>query len=135
MEEIEKLMDEEIKSQIEDISGMDTGSKEKSEAIDDLAKLYRLRLERDKAVWEQEEKENRRLNDDMHRDDEAELEKLRLSDEKKNRWAQFGLSLGGIVLPLIFYDRWWSKGLMFEKEGTFGSTIFRELRQKFRPTK
>lgn len=130
MDEIEKMMDEEMKNQLEDIAEMSTGSKEKSEAIDDLAKLYRLKIERDKAVWEQEEKEIRRQNDDIHHEDDAEIEKLKLKDEKRNRWWQYGISAAGVILPLIFYDRWWSRGLMFEKDGTFGSSIFREIRQK-----
>ena len=42
MSEIRDLLNEEIKSQIKDLASLETGSKEKSSAVDDLANLYRL---------------------------------------------------------------------------------------------
>ena len=40
---IEELLNEEIAAQIEALSDLQSGSKEKSTAIDDLTKLYKLR--------------------------------------------------------------------------------------------
>ena len=44
MSEIRDLLNEEIKSQIKDLASLETGSKEKSSAVVDLANLYRLSI-------------------------------------------------------------------------------------------
>ena len=58
---IEELLSEEIAAQIEALSYLQSGSKEKSTAIDDLTKLYKLRIEENKSVWDADEKYNRRM--------------------------------------------------------------------------
>lgn len=45
-ENIKELLNEEIAAEIQAISSLDSGSEEKSKAIEDLAKLYRLRIMR-----------------------------------------------------------------------------------------
>ena len=45
MDEIRDLLGEEIKEEIQNLSTLEPGSKEKSTAIEDLATLYRLRIE------------------------------------------------------------------------------------------
>ena len=44
-ENIKELLNEEIAAEIQAISSLDSGSEKKSKAIEDLAKLYRLRIE------------------------------------------------------------------------------------------
>ena len=60
---IEELLNGEIAAQIEALSGLQSGTKEKSTAIDDLTKLYKLRIEENKSVWDADEKYNRRIMD------------------------------------------------------------------------
>lgn len=52
-ENIKDLLNEEIAAEIQAISSLDSGSNEKSKAIEDLAKLYRLRIEEKKVSWTQ----------------------------------------------------------------------------------
>lgn len=134
-EEIRELLNEEIKSQIKDLSDMESGSKEKSEAIDDLCKLYRLHIEETKNEGELDEKQSQRFVDDNHFDDELYLKKRQLKEDVKDRWCRVGTAAAELVLPLIFYGTWMRKGFKFEQEGTFTSTTFRGLFSKFRPTK
>lgn len=47
-ENIKELLNEEIAAEIQAISSLDSGSEKKSKAIEDLAKLYRLRIEESK---------------------------------------------------------------------------------------
>lgn len=100
--EIKDLLGEEIKTEIQNLSTLEPGSKEKSTAIDDLAKLYRLRIE---------------------------------DESRKDRYFRLGVEAAGIILPLIFYGIWLRKGFKFEETGTFTSTTFRSLFNKFRPTR
>lgn len=60
---IDELLSEEIAAQIKDLSDLQSGTKEKSTAIDDLTKLYKLRIEENKSVWDADEKYNRRMMD------------------------------------------------------------------------
>lgn len=62
-EELKNLLVEEIKSEIQDLSSLSPGSKEKSTAIEDLAQLYKLKIEESKLDIERTEKIERRVMD------------------------------------------------------------------------
>ena len=47
-EQLKDLLSEEIKTQIQDLSKLDPGSAEKSKAVDDLATLYKLKIDETK---------------------------------------------------------------------------------------
>jgi len=104
-EKIKDLLGEEIKSEIRDLSSLPSG-KEKSTAIEDLVKLYKLRIE------------------ETRNESDIQFKKY-----------QLGVEIASIVLPLIFYGIWMRKGFKFEETGTFTSTTFRGLFNRFRPTK
>ena len=127
-EEIKDLLGEEIKTEIRDLSTLEPGSKEKSTAIDDLAKLYRLRIEETKNEWDFNEKYDTRESDNI-------LKKDQLEEQIKDRYFRLGLEAAGIVLPMIFYAAWMKRGFRFEETGTYTSTTFRGLFNRFKPTK
>lgn len=127
-EEIKDLLGEEIKTEIRDLSTLEPGSKEKSTAIDDLAKLYRLRIEETKNEWDFNEKYDTRESDNI-------LKKDQLEEQVKDRYFRLGLEAAGIILPMIFYAVWMKRGFRFEETGTYTSTTFRGLFNRFKPTK
>lgn len=127
-EEIRDLLGEEIKTEIRDLSTLEPGSKEKSTAIDDLAKLYRLRIEETKNEWDFNEKYDTRESDNI-------LKKDQLEEQIKDRYFRLGLEAAGIILPMIFYAAWMKRGFRFEETGTYTSTTFRGLFNRFKPTK
>lgn len=127
-EEIKDLLGEEIKTEIRDLSTLEPGSKEKSTAIDDLAKLYRLRIEETKNEWDFNEKYDTRESDNI-------LKKDQLGEQIKDRYFRLGLEAAGIILPMIFYAAWMKRGFRFEETGTYTSTTFRGLFNRFKPTK
>lgn len=128
MDEIKDLLGEEIKTEIRDLSTLEPGSKEKSTAIDDLAKLYRLRIEETKNEWDFNEKYDTRESDNI-------LKKDQLEEQIKDRYFRLGLEAAGIILPMIFYAAWMKRGFRFEETGTYTSTTFRGLFNRFKPTK
>lgn len=134
-EEIKDLLNEEIKSQINDLSDFGTGSMEKSEAIDALVKLYKLRIEETKTELEFDEKRERRFMDSDRSDEDAKMREYELKEQVKERYLKLGIAAAEIILPLIFYASWMRKGFKFEETGTFTSTTFRGLFNRFRPTK
>ena len=127
-EEIRKLLGEEIKTEIQDLSTLEPGSKEKSIAIEDLAKLYRLRIEETKNEWDFSEKYDARESD-------IQLKKDQLEEQVKDRYFRLGVEAASIILPLIFYATWMKRGFRFEETGTYTSTTFRGLFNRFKPTK
>ena len=127
-EEIRDLLGEVIKTEIRNLSTLEPGSKEKSTAIEDLAKLYRLRIEETRNEWDFNEKYE-------SRDSDMQFKKNQLEEQVKDRYFRLGIEAAGIILPLIFYGIWMRKGFKFEETGTFTSTTFRGLFNRFRPTK
>ena len=127
-EEIRDLLGEVIKTEIRNLSTLDAGSKEKSIAIEDLAKLYRLRIEETRNEWDFNEKYE-------SRDSDMQFKKNQLEEQVKDRYFRLGVEAASIILPLIFYAAWMKRGFRFEETGTYTSTTFRSLFNRFRPTK
>lgn len=134
-EEIKELLDEEIKSQIGTISGMDVEDENYSKAVDSLVKLHKLRIEEIKSISEQEERTYKRENDEKSCELNEEIRQEQLSEQKKDRYIRIGLEAAGILVPIVFYSVWMRKGFKFEESGTFTSTTFRGLFGHFKPTR
>lgn len=132
---IETLLNEEIASEIQALSQFEVGSNEKGAAIDDLTKLYKLRIEENKSIWEADEKVNRRVmeNETIMRDNE--IKRTQISEQIKDRYFRVGIAAAELVLPLMFYGIWMEKGFKFEETGSYTSATFRGLINRFRPTK
>ena len=124
MEKIKRMLDEEIKTEIQELSKYETGSKEKSAAIEDLATLYRLKIE-----------ENEKEDSMIIQEFECKLKEDQKSEQIKDRYFRLGIAAAELVLPLVFYSFWMRRGFKFEETGTYTSTTFRGLFNRFRPTK
>jgi len=125
---IEDLLREEIENQIEELSTLQSGSEEKLRATKGLTELYKLKIDEDKACNDAEDKVKSRIRD-------AGMNEIQHMEQKKERYTKIGIAAAELIIPLIFYGVWMNKGLQFEKEGTFTSTTFRGLFNRFRPTK
>lgn len=152
-EQLKDLLSEEIKTQIQDLSKLNPGSAEKSKAVDDLATLYKLKIDETKMELDFDEKQTRRkmdkenrLKDDAIKEQQLKdensvrerdelIRKEQLAEQVKDRYIRLGIAAAEIILPLIFYSKWMKKGFKFEETGTFTSTTFRGLFNRFKPTK
>ena len=152
-ENIKELLNEEIAAEIQAISSLDSGSEEKSKAIEDLAKLYRLRIEETKSELDAEDKRRRRTLDSEANVRENEIKKSQLDEQikadvqdeqykrsqldeqVKDRYFKLGIAAAELLIPIMFYGIWMRKGFKFEETGTYTSTTFRGLFNRFRPTK
>lgn len=132
---IEELLSEEIAAQIEALSDLQSGTKEKSTAIDDLAKLYKLRIEENKSVWDADEKYNRRVMDDESNNKDCDFKERQITEQVKDRYFRVGIAAAELLIPLMFYGIWMRKGFKFEETGAYTSTTFKGLINRFRPTK
>ena len=152
-ENIKELLNEEIAAEIQAISSLNSGSEEKSKAIEDLAKLYRLRIEETKSELDAEDKRSRRTleSEAIVRENEIKKSQLdvqikadvqdeqykrsQLDEQVKDRYFKLGIAAAELLIPLMFYGIWMRKGFKFEETGTYTSTTFRGLFNRFRPTK
>ena len=132
---IEELLGEEIAAEIEAISELKPGSEEKSTAIDDLTKLYKLRIEENKSVWDADEKYNRRVMEENANTQDDEIKRQQINETVKDRYFRVAIAGAELLIPLMFYGIWMRKGFKFEETGTYTSTTFKGLINRFRPTK
>ena len=143
MDKITKMLDDRIEKQIEGINELDLASLEQGNAIDDLVKLYKLRIEESKNDADIIEKREARLMEldekiisrNMESEREALSKKLLASEQTRDRYVKIGVASAEIILPLVFYAAWMNKGFQFEETGAFTSTTFKGLIGKFKPTK
>jgi hypothetical protein len=125
--DVREMLEEEIAKRIEAISLLPDGSEEQAIAIDNLAKLYKLKIEDDKVHLDYTERYDARMQD-------AELKKSQM-DDKTDRYIKIGADIVIPVATLMFYGIWMNKGFKFEESGSISSTTFRNLIGRFRPTK
>ena len=70
--------------------------------------------------------------------DRAREDKAAKQQAKENmidRCLRTGVAVAELVLPLAFYRTWMKRGFEFETTGSFTSTTFKNLLNRFRPTK
>lgn len=132
---LKKLLDEEIVSEIRQISTLKIGSNEKGCAIDDLVKLYKLKIEERKIDLDESDKVNRRKMDENINIRDDELKQKQMKEQIKERYFRIGTATAELVIPLVFYGIWMRKGFKFEETGTYTSKTFMGLINRFKPTK
>lgn len=132
---IKDLLNEEIATEIQNLSGLEAGSREKSNAIDDLAKLYKLRIEENKSEWDANEKYDHRIMEGDTNTKEYEIKQKQFDEQVKERYFRVGVAVAELIVPLIFYGIWMRKGFKFEETGAYTSKTFTGLINRFRPTK
>lgn len=133
--DIDELLSEEIAKEIRELNYLETGSKEKSAAIDDLTQLYKLRIEENKSVWDADDKFERRAMEKETNARDNEVKRIQIAEQVKDRYFRVGIAAAELVLPLVFYGVWMKRGFKFEETGAFTSSTFKGLINRFRPTK
>ena len=134
MAEIKKLLDDAIETEINNLNSA-SDADEKSEVIKNLAALHKLRIEEIKTETEIEERSERRIMDKENHENDANLKEVQLHENTLDRYVKVGIAAAELVLPLMFYGVWMSRGLRFEETGTFTSQTFKNLFNRFKPTR
>ena len=128
IDENRELLRQVIETEIKDLKNWEEGSLEKSRAIDDIAKLYKLKIEEDKNQLEFEERART-----------YEFEKSLKTKEMVFRIREilikYGVEIGLGAAWMIFKAVWMHRGFKFEEDGTLTSTVFRTLYNGFNKQK
>lgn len=158
MDEIKKKLDDEIESGLNTLSTMSVDNSKYGEAADNVARLYKLKLETEKANSEADEKiakadlEELKADRDYEiRKDEIRLEEERLiketesksaeleNDQKKLRNERIAAIVGAVLTAatfvggLVFEGHWYKTGFEFENTGTYVGQTFKWFRGNHRP--
>ena len=154
------LLNEEIESVIGDLDNLAPECEDYSKIVDNLSKLYKLRIEETKNDAELEEKIQARLqevdrierelalkkkelelkeqqidNEVLFHEQDEQFKKDQIRNQKIDRWINVGVQVGITVLGLLAYDCWYHKGLEFEKTGTVTSGMTRNVIARMLPNK
>ena len=125
---IKSLVDEEIRSEIEEISKIEVGSEKHKASVDALAKLLDKSIELERLDVEAQEKYESRIA-------ENELKLKQLKDEKRDRIVKNVLT-GVSVIGGFGVTIWGTlKSLKFEENGVVTSIVGRGFIQKLLPKK
>lgn len=135
MADIQTLLDDAVEEEITNVKSAPAGSEERSLAIQDLTALHKLRIEEIKAQTEAEEKRERREMDKADHAREEALQARQAKDQVIDRCVRTCVQVGELVLPLVCYGIWFGMGLTFEMDSSITSTMFKNLLNRFRPTK
>ena len=111
---IKKLLDGQIKVDIENLCLLDVGSEQKAKEVENLVKLYQLRIDEDKNERESKDARKKSITDIVR------------------TGAEIGLGLAN----LAFVGYWMRKTFIFEETGSITSATGRNMLNKvFKLTK
>lgn len=146
MDEIREQLDKEISRIFENQIFLKPETEEYSTAVDNLAKMCKIRLDLIKADQDYQEKLHHRKIEEQQLMIQEKVDLVNLMNDKnlkerqireqiKDRCVKVGLEAVSVILPLMFYGVWMKRGFRFEETGTFTSATFRGLFSKFKPVK
>lgn len=127
-EENRRLLEEEIKSKMEYLNTLNPESQEYTTVLINLSKLYNLKLEEDKIVYDCVDKIRKCEN-------EKNFKQAQQRDAVIDRYVRIAIAGIELLVPLIFYNVWMNKGFKFEEKGYINSYTFRNLFSRIKPTK
>ena len=151
MDEIKKKLDDEIESGLNTLSTMSADDDRYRDAADNVAILYKLRLEERKLDEEFAEKQARREMEDSYNQLDYNLKVEQAENEQQNRiteschkandlkWQKVacfvgaGVTLTTFVIGLIFESHWYHTGFKFEETGAYVGQTFKWFRDNHRP--
>lgn len=135
MAEIKEMLDEVIQTELQNLNTIRSGDQDKSKAIDNIAVLYKLRIEEAKTEADAEDKRERRLMEQDAHDYDEQIKRHQIKAESIDRYMKLGIAAAELTVPLIFYGVWMRKGFKFEETGTYTSKTFMNLFNRFKPTR
>lgn len=130
MDENREALDEVIQKELTELKNMEVGSDDHTKAVNDLAKLYQLRIDEKKtALAEMEKQADLKLREEQGAADSAIKEK-QFRSERHGRIAKLIIDGAGVVVGALSIGvgaNLFQKGLEFETTGTVTSSMFRNL--------
>lgn len=125
---VKRLMKDEIKKELGELSKAELGSDEYKTTIDGLTRLADRVIEMEKIETEQAERA-------IDREIDYELKQQQMEDDRKDRKIKNWLTAAGIAIPTGVTVWGTVKSFKFEKEGTITTIMGRGFINKLLPKK
>ena len=125
---IETKLQEEIASELEELSKMQVGTDEYKSTVDGLTKLMDRAIEIERIDIESQDKVDARQ-------EENDFKLKQMEDERKDRIVKNAISVAGIVIPTVVTIWGTLKSIEFEKTGTITTIMGRGFISKLLPKK
>lgn len=126
-----EMLEAQIQTEFERIKEMSNGE-EKSKAILNLEKLYKLKLNDDEIENNYAIAERKAFVESEKIDNERVLGEVELKENKISKFCQIALKVFETGAPLILSAVFLNRGFKFEETGVYGSKTFGTLFSKFR---
>lgn len=128
MNNLAKLLSDEIQSELEKLKDLEVGTDEYKVTVEGIAKLTTQLNEMEKLHADIADKKETRFN-------ENNTKAIQISEEKLDRRIKNGISIAGILIPVGVTIWGTLKTLQFEKEGTVTTIMGRGFINKLLPRK
>lgn len=125
---ISEQLDDVIEKRLKEFDYYDLDSENTGLAVEAIEKLYKLKIEERKVEGELYEKQKSRESEETAKNKE-------IHERRIDRWVNGAITVASTAASLVFYGVWMHKGFKFEETGTFTSTTFKGLFNRFRPMK
>ena len=126
--ELEDLLEEEVKSQLEGLKDIEMGTDEYKATVDGVAKLADRVIKIKELDYDASDKIDAR-------ETEIAIKKQQMKEEKNDRIIRNGIAIAGIVIPTAVTIWGTIKSIKFEQEGTITTIMGRGFIQKLLPHK
>lgn len=131
MEHLKRHLDEVLEKDLTVIERTTSGSPERKKLVDDFKELYELRIEEKRIELEHLKEDNRAT--DQERSSEMKL--IEISHSRHDTIIRVLADIGIAGAGMLAYDRWFRRGLLFERTGSVGSPWVKGLITKMIPKK
>ena len=128
MENIEKILSEEVEDELNDLGGLKLGSEEYKTSVDGIVKLTDRLIELKKIGVECKERVENMKND-------RDSKELQLAEDRRDRLIKDCIAVAGIIIPTLVTIWGTNKSLKFEEEGTVTTIMGRGFINKLLPRK
>lgn len=126
--ELEDLLEEEVKSQLEGLKDIEMGTDEYKATVDGVVKLADRVIKIKELDYDASDKIDTR-------ETEVAIKKQQMKEEKNDRIIRNGIAIAGIVIPTAVTIWGTIKSIKFEQEGTITTIMGRGFIQKLLPHK
>lgn len=131
MERFEENMEKAIDRESDILSNVSSDAGKKEESLKRLEKMQQIMMnEREMNMKERKFDHDIEIGDVNQRDKE-----IMFHENQKHKIIEHALRVAELVLPLVCYGIWTTRGFRFEKEGVYTSKTFQNIIGKLKPTK
>lgn len=129
-----ELLESQIASDLEKLKSLPNGE-EKEELVKNIEKLYKLKIEEQKANDEAEIKSKAVYAEIEKNDYDRQTKKETMAETRKTHTIDTVVEVVKIGVPALLYGVFLSKGFKFETDGVYSSKTFQNLLGKLNPFK